>query len=121
MLLSFFAFLKECVKGLTAVLPNGKVIKTGGKARKSSTGYDLTSLLVGSEGTLGIITEVQLKLSGQPEAISSAVCNFQSMKGAVDSVVEIMQCGIPVARVELLVSISKSESRVPLLNCLLNC
>jgi D-lactate dehydrogenase (cytochrome) len=97
-----YGTMKDVVKGLTAVLPNGEVIKTGGKARKSSTGYDLTSLLVGSEGTLGIITEVQLKLSGQPEAISSAVCNFQSMEGAVDSVVQIMQCGIPVARVELL-------------------
>ncbi len=99
-----YGTMKEVVKGLTAVLSGGKIVRTGGsgKARKSSSGYDLTSLLVGSEGTLGVITEIQLKLSGQPEAISSAVCSFATLEGAVNSVVDSIHAGIPVARVELL-------------------
>jgi D-lactate dehydrogenase (cytochrome) len=78
------------------------VIHTGGRARKSSAGYDLTNLFVGSEGTLGIITELTVRLYGRLEAISSAVCSFADLSGAVDAVIETIQLGIPVARIELL-------------------
>jgi D-lactate dehydrogenase (cytochrome) len=90
------------VLGLTVVQPDGTVIHTGGRARKSSAGYDLTRLYVGSEGTLGLITEVRLRLYPIPETIASAVCAFPSLSGAVTTVRELIQCGIPVARVELL-------------------
>ena len=83
-------------------LADGRVIRTGGRSRKSAAGYDLTRLMVGSEGTLGIITEVQLRLYGIPEAISSAVCSFESLDGAIDTVMLTIQSGIPVARIELL-------------------
>jgi D-lactate dehydrogenase (cytochrome) len=78
------------------------VVRTGGRARKSSAGYDLTRLMVGSEGTLGVITEVRLRLAGQPEAISSAVCSFPTLEGAVETAQMVIQSGIPVARMELL-------------------
>ena len=82
--------------------PTAAIIRTGGRARKSAAGYDLTRLFVGSEGTLGVITEVALRLFGIPEAIASAACAFETIEGAVDSVIETMQLGIPVARIELL-------------------
>jgi D-lactate dehydrogenase (cytochrome) len=78
------------------------VIRTGGRARKSAAGYDLTRLMVGSEGTLGVITELRLRLYGIPEAISAAVCSFETLVGAVDTVITTIQMGIPVARIELL-------------------
>ncbi|HKK28951.1 MAG TPA: FAD-linked oxidase C-terminal domain-containing protein [Alphaproteobacteria bacterium] len=97
-----YGTIKENVLGLTVVTPEGKIIKTGGRSRKTSAGYDLTHLYVGSEGTLGIITEVQLRLYGIPEAMAAAVCQFDDLQSAVDTVVGVLQYGIPVARMELL-------------------
>ena len=97
-----YGTMREAVLGLTVVLADGRVIHTGGRARKSSTGYDLTRLFVGSEGTLGVITEITVRLFGLPEAISAAVCPFETMDGAVQTVITTIQLGIPVARLELL-------------------
>src|SRR5262245_15014775 len=97
-----YGTMRENVLGLTVVLADGSVIHTGTRARKSAAGYDLTRLFVGSEGTLGIITEVTLRVYGLPEAMSAAVCAFDDLAGAVDTVIETIQLGIPVARIELL-------------------
>ncbi|MEE8279760.1 MAG: FAD-linked oxidase C-terminal domain-containing protein [Alphaproteobacteria bacterium] len=97
-----YGTMREVVLGTTVVLADGRVVKTGGRARKSSAGYDLTRLMVGSEGTLGVITELQLRLFGIPEAISAAVCSFPTLEGAVNSVILTIQMAIPVARIELL-------------------
>ena len=97
---------RENILGLTCVLADGRIIETGGRARKSSAGYDLTKLLLGSEGTLGVITDARLKLHPLPEAISVAACAFPTVEGCVDTVIEILQSGIPVARCELLDEVS---------------
>lgn len=97
-----YGTMREAVLGLTAVLADGSVIKTGGRARKSAAGYDLTRLLVGAEGTLGIITELTLRLHGLPEAMAAAVCPYPTLKAAVDTVIQVIQSCIPIARVELL-------------------
>jgi D-lactate dehydrogenase (cytochrome) len=97
-----YGTMRENVLGLTVVLADGRVIHTGSRARKSSSGYDLTRLFVGSEGTLGIITEVTLRLFGRPEAVAAAVCPFTSMEGAANTVIQTIQLGIPVARMEII-------------------
>ena len=97
-----YGTMRENVLSMTAVLADGRIVKTGSRARKSSAGYDLTRLLIGSEGTLGIITELTLRLYPIPEAMSSAVCAFQTVADAVQTVIETIQLGVPVARIELL-------------------
>ncbi|MHA1153128.1 MAG: FAD-binding oxidoreductase [Alphaproteobacteria bacterium] len=97
-----YGTMRENVLGLTVVLADGRVIHTGGRARKSAAGYDLTRLFVGSEGTLGVITEVRLRLYGIPEAMSAAVCAFDDLKGAIETVILTIQSGVPVSRIELL-------------------
>jgi D-lactate dehydrogenase (cytochrome) len=96
-----YGTMKDNVLSLTVVLPSGEIMKTGGRAKKSSAGYDLTRLFVGTEGTLGIITEITLKLYGIPEAISGGICPFPSVRAACDAAITTIQSGIPVARVEL--------------------
>eukprot|EP00095_Tigriopus_kingsejongensis_P004159 snap_masked-scaffold4171_size6494-processed-gene-0.0 protein:Tk04159 transcript:snap_masked-scaffold4171_size6494-processed-gene-0.0-mRNA-1 annotation:"2-hydroxy-acid oxidase" len=94
--------MRENVLALEVVLPNGEIIHTGTRARKSSAGYDLTKLFVGSEGTLGIITKLTVRLFSQPDNISAATCTFDSIDDAVDTVILAIQMGIPMARIELL-------------------
>jgi len=97
-----YGTMRENVLALTVVLADGRIIQTSRRARKSAAGYDLTRIFVGSEGTLGIITEVTLRLYGVPESMASAVCSFDSLEGAIDTVIQTIQLGIPVARIELL-------------------
>src|SRR5215471_6993943 len=97
-----YGTMRENVLGLTVVLADGSIVATGGRARKSAAGYDLTRLFVGSEGTLGVTTEINLRLYGIPEAMSAAVCPFPDLAAAVDTVIQTIQSGIPVARIELL-------------------
>ena len=97
-----YGTMKDNVLALKAVLPSGEIVTTARRARKSSAGYDLTRLLVGSEGTLGVITEITLRLHGIPEAISGGVCPFPTIGAACDAVIATIQSGIPVARIELL-------------------
>ena len=97
-----YGTMRENVLALTMVTARGDIIRTGSRARKSSAGYDLTRLMIGSEGTLGIITEITLRLYGLSEAISSAIVNFPNVRSAVDTTIETIQMGIPIARIELL-------------------
>jgi D-lactate dehydrogenase (cytochrome) len=97
-----YGTMRTVISGLTVVLANGDIIKTGSRTKKTSAGYNLTNLFIGSEGTLGIITEVQLKLSPIPESIMSAVCQFPDLESAVLTAQEIIQYGIPIARIEML-------------------
>ncbi|MGM0583078.1 MAG: FAD-binding oxidoreductase [Pseudomonadota bacterium] len=97
-----YGTMRDNVMALQAVMADGRIIRTGSRARKSSTGYDLKGLLVGSEGTLGIITELTVRLWGVPEGITAATCAFDTVEGAVDSVIQAIQMGVPVARIEFL-------------------
>ena len=97
-----YGTMKTVISGLTIVLPNGDIINTGGRTKKTSAGYNLTNLFIGSEGTLGIITEVHLRLSPIPESIMSAVCHFPSLEDAVMTAQQVIQYGVPIARIEML-------------------
>ena len=95
-----YGTMRDNILGLEVVLSDGRIIRTGTRARKSSAGYDLTALFVGSEGTLGLITELTLRLHGQPEAVSSGICAFDDIGAAVNTVITTIQMGIPMARIE---------------------
>ena len=97
-----YGTMRTVISGLTVVLPNGDIVKTGSRTKKTSAGYNLTNLFIGSEGTLGIITEVQLRLSPIPESIMSAVCQFKDLESAVLTSQEVIQFGVPIARIEML-------------------
>ena len=113
-----YGTMREAVLGLTAVTADGRAVRTGSRARKSSSGYDLTRLFVGAEGTLGIITDLTLRLHGRPEAVAAATCWFESIDAAVDAVILIVQLGIPVARIELLDEVQmEAVNRYSRLDC----
>ena len=97
-----YGTMKTVISGLTVVLPNGDIINTGSRTKKTSAGYNLTNLFIGSEGTLGIITEVQLRLSPIPESIMSALCHFPTLENAVQTAQQVIQYGVPIARIEML-------------------
>jgi D-lactate dehydrogenase (cytochrome) len=97
-----YGAMRNNILGLKVVLPDGRIIRTANRARKTSAGYDLTHLFVGSEGTLGVITELSLRVYGIPEAIGGAICNFETVEEAVAAVVVVLQLGVPVARIEFL-------------------
>ncbi|MBS63011.1 FAD-linked oxidase C-terminal domain-containing protein [Salinisphaera sp.] len=101
-----YGTIRENVLSMTVVMPDGEVVRTGARARKSAAGYDLTHLLIGAEGTLGIITELTVRLHGLPEAMSAATVCFEDVAGAIDAVIASIQYGIPMARIELLDSLS---------------
>ncbi len=96
-----YGTMRENVMGVTAVLANGEIVRMGTRARKSSAGYDLTRLMVGSEGTLGVITEVGIKLYGIPESIRAGVCAFPTVEACCNTAIQVIQMGIPIARIEL--------------------
>ena len=97
-----YGTMKTVISGLTVVLANGDIINTGSRTKKTSAGYNLTNLFIGSEGTLGIITEVQLRLSPVPESIMAAVCHFPTLENAVQTAQQVIQYGVPIARIEML-------------------
>ncbi len=97
-----YGTMRDNVINLTVVLPDGRIVKTANRAKKTSAGYDLTRLMVGSEGTLGIITQLTLKLQGIPQAISGGICSFPTIEDACNAAILTIQCGIPVARIEFL-------------------
>ena len=95
-----YGTMRDNVTGLEVVLADGRIIQTGSRARKSASGYDLTSLMIGSEGTLGLITALDVKLQGQPEAVTAAICAFETIDAAVNCVIETIQLGLAMARIE---------------------
>jgi len=105
-----YGTIRENVLGLQVALADGRLIETGGRVRKSSTGYDLTHLMIGSEGTLGLITEINLRLHPIPEAMSAAICQFPTLHDAVHAVLDILAAAIPVARIELLDQVQMAAS-----------
>ena len=101
-----YGTMKELVLSLGVVTADGTFLRTGTRAKKSSAGYDLTHLFIGAEGTLGVIVEIALKLSGIPEAISAGTCSFPDVRSACDTTIQTIQSGLPIARIELIDTLS---------------